>query len=488
MPDILWRIIDTLEFQRLRLLKQVGAVYLIYPGAQHTRFEHSIGVAYLGLKWIKILREKQPELNITTMDVLCVAVAGLCHDLGHGPFSHVYDHLVQSDYPKTTWQHEKGSALLFEQIIKKDAELTKVFGKEIDFIKELILGKKIDGGITKRKGRPKNKSFLYEIINNERCGFDVDKLDYMLRDGYYCGVSCLRNTVVERWFSLARAYPVENDPTNIVLCLPDKSVYEVFYDVFQLRVKLHQSVYQQQKVQACELMLMDIMRELANSKAIKYKNNKGQEFSILEAHKDMDCYIQTSDSVLEVASFLDDPSLKQAKILINRLKLRDIYKSCGRVCAVDMHYMAELPEDRKVTIANELVKLLKDIDPSITTDDFIVNIMRVHHGMGNLNPINEMYFYSKGSKTARKINIEKYGAGVLPAGFSSPSIRIFSKEVKNVNALSAAFKIWGKNVKDLTPLCSQDTLGSTKKKTFTFSPVKHSEVADQEKLLDLATE
>ena len=104
-------IIDSVYFKRLQNIKQTGLLYHVFPGATHTRFEHSLGVAYLGEKLMVNLMHKQPHLKITPRMIEMVKIAGLCHDLGHGPFSHMFDNLFGDNKNIENKEHEKGRVI-----------------------------------------------------------------------------------------------------------------------------------------------------------------------------------------------------------------------------------------------------------------------------------------------------------------------------------------------------------------------------------------
>ena len=92
-------IMDTPQFQRLRGIKQMGTSEHVYMNCNHNRFEHSVGVSHLAEKMCRTIQERQPLLECTDKDVLCVKLAGLLHDVGHGPFSHLYEQFLCRVFP-----------------------------------------------------------------------------------------------------------------------------------------------------------------------------------------------------------------------------------------------------------------------------------------------------------------------------------------------------------------------------------------------------
>mmetsp|Transcript_26314 Transcript_26314/g.47184 ORF Transcript_26314/g.47184 Transcript_26314/m.47184 type:complete len:116 (-) Transcript_26314:3403-3750(-) len=88
-----WNFIDTPQFQRLREIKQLGTAYFVYPGASHNRFEHCLGTGHLAKKVMNHIRKSQPSLEVLDSDIFNVTLAGIMHDVGHGPYSHCLDYI-----------------------------------------------------------------------------------------------------------------------------------------------------------------------------------------------------------------------------------------------------------------------------------------------------------------------------------------------------------------------------------------------------------
>lgn len=164
------RLLDTKVLQRLRGISQLAMAYLVYPGAVHTRFEHSLGVMYLSGLMAK-------ELELGKDDTDLVRLAALLHDVGHGPFSHVSEYSLESFADRSQLspgqKKEKIHELISAKIIETDEEIVNILGERKckDISKLLSVG----------YGQPVLKSIVSGPL-------DSDKQDYLLRDSLFCGV------------------------------------------------------------------------------------------------------------------------------------------------------------------------------------------------------------------------------------------------------------------------------------------------------------
>ena len=239
------QIIDTSEFQRLRDIKQLGIASMVFPSATHTRFEHSIGVSHLAGLMVQHLRNEHPELKITDRSIELFRIAGLLHDLGHAPFSHMFDnHIVpnldkkyfQND-PHFALEHEERSCLILEQmVLKYNLAISK---KELNFIKRLIVPQKED------------TTWEYQIIANQVNDIDVDKIDYIQRDSFHLNLGYAGQYT--RILELGRVIDKQ-------LCYPKKLKFEI-YSLFHTRFRLHKEIYNHPVSKAYEFMFTELFCE-----------------------------------------------------------------------------------------------------------------------------------------------------------------------------------------------------------------------------------
>jgi len=234
IKDKCLKIIDTPEFQRLRNIKQLGACEYVFPGATHNRFSHSIGTFYLAQKLINHIKNNHQELNLNTDDIESIEIAALCHDLGHGPFSHLLDNYCLKKQENKFHEHEYRSV-----------EILKIISKKYDI--PLNIDK-----ITKMIIPDKNENFfLYNIVSNPISGLDVDKFDYIARDTFFLGLEYSFNC--DRLIRFTKII-------NNKLCFPEKLALNI-YELYRIRYKLYREIYNHPVVSAIEFMIVDILKE-----------------------------------------------------------------------------------------------------------------------------------------------------------------------------------------------------------------------------------
>lgn len=436
LHPVLVGIIDTPQFQRLRDVKQLGASYWVYPGSCHNRFEHCIGTAYLCGYMMRSLKRRQDDL-VSLKDILCAEIAGLCHDLGHGPFSHVFDNnYIKFIEPESTWTHEQGSIDMFDYMVDNNPHVQQLFsqfsinGAEIQLIKDMISGKKPGHDTVDEtcfyEGKTHEKWFLYEVVSNKRNGIDCDKFDYLMRDCYFIGTNSNFDCI--RYFQYIRIIPVDG---QLQICVRDKEIFNL-YELFHTRWSLHHRVYQHKTTKIVEQMLLEAMAKV------------DKKFGISASIREMSRYTDLSDSIIYEILRSDDgsPEVVEAKNILRRIQNRDLYKYCGQVNTQLSMRDENLPSSQEILQkgTNQIAEEIAQLGTGFTADDIFVIFVGISFGMRNYDPINSVVFFSKDNQPM-KIRKEEISE-LLPQTFCETYIRVHCRDADKKNLTEDAFSMW----------------------------------------------
>lgn len=238
LDELACSIIDTVEMQRLRRIRQLGFSYLVYPGANHTRFEHSLGTYHLMnvlLDRLGMARDADEEL----------IVASLIHDVGHGPYSHVTEPLIQKF---TGASHEDIGYVLSTdgEVKERDSEPSAPTIAEVVEAYRLDR-RKIQSYIKGERTGNRTSRDISRILNGE---IDVDKMDYLVRDSYYTGVAY---GVVDNMRLIQGL-----DFFNGELVITDKGILPAEYLLFS-RFLMHPTVYNHHTSRIAQLMFLSAL-------------------------------------------------------------------------------------------------------------------------------------------------------------------------------------------------------------------------------------
>ncbi len=232
--DIDKELIDTKYFQRLRRIKQLSGSEYVYPGANHTRFEHSLGVSFLAEKMGNSLRNDE-DVEISDYEIIQLRTAALLHDIGHGPFSHTFEALLL----QINKHHEDLSRWIIRET--EIADILKNYGLNVEQITGFIHGNKTIKG----------KGYLNQIISG---ACDVDKMDFIVRDSYHTGAEYGQVDIMRILYTMG----VIND--NLAVNYSALPALEAFLIA---RVESFRTIYFHKVSRASQLMIIQAM-ELAN--------------------------------------------------------------------------------------------------------------------------------------------------------------------------------------------------------------------------------
>lgn len=218
--ELVFDLLEHPTFQRLRRIKQLGLSFLVFPGANHTRFEHAVGATHLMRQAISVLRLKGHK--ITNAEAEAVTIAILLHDIGHAPFSHVLENTL------VEISHEEISLLIMQ-------ELNREFGGKLDLAIEIFTNRY-------------KKQFLHQLVSSQ---LDIDRMDYLSRDSFFTGVT-------EGIVGTDRIIKMLNVSQDR-LVVDAKGIYSIEKFLIARRL-MYWQVYLHKTVVAAEFLLINVLK------------------------------------------------------------------------------------------------------------------------------------------------------------------------------------------------------------------------------------
>lgn len=296
-PEII-KVIDHPWFQRLRNIKQMGLAHYVYPGAEHTRFAHSLGACHLMGKALDELKAK--DIRPDKDECLAARMAALLHDVGHGPFSHSLEHLL------TGVSHETLSRLIMQRM---DAEMGGLLQKAIQVFDHSYPSK-----------------YLHQLVSSQ---LDVDRMDYLNRDSFYTGVS----EGVIGYDRILQMLTVHDNE----LMVEEKGVYSVEKFIIARRL-MYWQVYLHKTVLGAEMLLINIVKrakeltkrgyELFATPALNYflcRDLTEADYYNNPAHLENFCKLDDNDVIVSIKVWQTHED-KVLSTLCQMLILRKLYK------------------------------------------------------------------------------------------------------------------------------------------------------------------
>lgn len=260
-------VLRTPELQRLRRIRQLGLAHYVFPGAEHSRLVHSLGAAWLAIRWGRQLREATRGYLIDTLrpseiTIADLALAALCHDLGHGPLSHAWEReVIRSDFSRTRLCQAMGVSDEIAELLK-DApwhEITTAGlllwkdGQLHQLLEDYSQGSSVR--IVRLLHGRYGLEYLPAILSSE---VDVDRADYLRRDTHQTGVAYGRYDL--DW--LISTCTVGETANEWVVGFDARKAPRVIEQFLVARIALYETVYCHKTVRSAEGMVKNLLRRL----------------------------------------------------------------------------------------------------------------------------------------------------------------------------------------------------------------------------------
>ena len=356
---LLYNIVEHPLFQRLNRINQLGLASVVYPGARHTRFQHSLGAFYLMTEAVRSLQEKGNFIFDSEAEAVEAAI--LMHDIGHGPFSHVLENTLIHGI-----SHEEISLMMMEKINR-------------DFNGQLNLAISIFKG-------EYGKNFLHQLISSQ---LDMDRLDYLRRDSFYTGVT-------EGNIGSARIIKMLN-VIDDSLVVEHKGIYSL-ENYLTTRRLMYWQVYLHRTCVAYEKVLINMLtrakdlikmgQDVFASPALYYFLSNNVDAAWFDTHPEaLENYGELDDSdIWSAMKAWKHHSDKILSTLATDMLDRKIFK-------VEVHE-EPITEDR---IAGLKEKIAQKLDISIDDAHYLMSVNTISKDMYNVDDDSITILYKDGS-------------------------------------------------------------------------------------------
>ncbi len=234
-------LLDTPEVQRLRRIRQLGVSHLTYPGAEHSRFSHSLGVWHLARQALQFLEcNKNGASVLSDEHKLAVTAAALLHDIGHGPFSHVLENDFGGDHEKRTRDIIRDDSTGVHQVLREA-------GAELPELVHTLL-----------EGQDPELAWLRALVTSQ---LDADRMDYLLRDSHFCGVGYGR---YDHQYVLHTLRIKRVPPNDLLQPVWLEKACRVIEEYLFARYDMHWNVYYHRTTKGYEQLLIAICERAAH--------------------------------------------------------------------------------------------------------------------------------------------------------------------------------------------------------------------------------
>ena len=431
-------LIDTEPVQRLRYLKQTPSASFVYPGANHTRFEHSLGVCHLVGEIAKSLKESGSvtDLNDWDKDVQKARIAALLHDVGHGPFSHTFESFLEMLNIKLT--HE----VMTQLIIKKRlaGKIKGIFDLEdadVQDISNMAVGKIMAVG----DGGP--RLYLAPMVAGQ---IDADKMDFLQRDAVHTGTIEYGSIDVKRLILNLRL--IEINGVKIV-GIKDRAAFAI-ESLLLSRYHMYRAVYYHRTARSFDLMLCDAMgRAIEEIDGLKWFAEGSSKIKTLIEKESDELENFLSDYLL-----MDDYSMmselnKLAKTderleIMNKIRKREHYRHAyDTIFFLDSSIFREVLDDPvKKTEREKKIKNSAEVSNMVRIDVPYEIVMLDHSQITIINdeeepmPLDRYLSGLGGEKMSIFSNLSKFGKRFLIVNvFTDTTDKEVRKKIKEAARL-----------------------------------------------------